>query len=141
MDGNGGFSARRARLAVVIALLSFVAFVAVPSRAEVALLVVLLLAALAVLVCSLGWMRSGSGPRTVAAVAAASAVGLVGSVLRLRSLADEPSAIPLAGVSVLLLSLVGLIVSAVLLRDRPDLALNQGDRPVAGTGPRPPLDR
>jgi hypothetical protein len=52
-------------------------------------------------------------------VAAASAVGLVGAVLYLRSLADEPSAIPLVGVLVLVVSLVGLVVSPVMVRTSP----------------------
>jgi hypothetical protein len=63
--------------------------------------------------------RAGSRQCGARRKAAASAVGLVGAVLYLRSLADEPSAIPLVGVVVLVVSLVGLVVSPVMVRTSP----------------------
>jgi hypothetical protein len=111
-------TARPARIAVAVALAGFVGYLAVPDGARVAAVVVMGAAAVAVLVCALAWMRSRTGSVALALTAAASGVGLVGSVLYLRSLADEPSAIPLGGVGVLLLSLVGLVVSFFCLRGR-----------------------
>ncbi|MDQ6935133.1 MAG: hypothetical protein M3130_07605 [Actinomycetota bacterium] len=115
------FDAAKVRVTVAVALLSFVGELAVPSEFKIAPLIVMVTASLGVLVCSLGWIFGRSGSAALGGVAAGSAVGLVGSVLYLRSLADEPSAIPLAGSFVLLLSLIGLVVSTVLLRDRSDL--------------------
>jgi hypothetical protein len=119
--GNGRLDAGHARIAVVVALVGFVAYLAVPSGVRVAALVVMVAASCAVVVCAGVVIRTRSGSPAVAGVAAASSVGLVGSVLYLRSLADEPSAIPLAGTFVLLLSLIGLVTSSLLLR-----------RPVSG---------
>ncbi len=116
------FSAGKARIAVAVALLSFVAELAVPSGIKIAPLVVMVTASLSVLVCSLGWTLGRAGSRVVGGLASGSAVGLVGSVLYLRSLSDESSVIPLGGSFVLLLSLIGLVVSMLLLRDRPDLS-------------------
>jgi hypothetical protein len=116
--GNGRLDAGHARIAVVVALVGFVAYLAVPSGVRVGALVA---ASCAVVVCAGVVIRTRSGSPAVAGVAAASSVGLVGSVLYLRSLADEPSAIPLAGTFVLLLSLIGLVTSSLLLR-----------RPVSG---------
>jgi sugar phosphate permease len=114
---HGRFSAGNARTAVIVVLLSLVALFASPSAVKMAPLVVMLVASIGVVVCSVAWMVGRSGSRAVGGVAVASAVGLVGAVLYLRSLADDSSAIPLAGVGVLLLSVIGLVVSAVLLRD------------------------
>ena len=95
--GNGGVDLGRARMAVVAALVGFVAYLAVPSGIRTAALVVMVAAACAVVVCAVSAVRHRAGTRTVTGIAAASAVGLVGSVLYLDSLADEPTAIPIAG--------------------------------------------
>ena len=111
-------NARSARMAVVVALAGFVSFLAVPSGLRVAALVVMVAGSLAVAVCALAWMRTPPGVTGIGAVAIASALGLVGSVFYLTSIADEPAAIPLGGTFVLLVSLVGLVVSLFCLHDK-----------------------
>ena len=64
------------------------------------------------------WLRSGAASRPLALVAVASTLGLLGVAAYLTSIADEPAAIPLAGGGVLLLSLAGLVTTALLLRRR-----------------------
>jgi hypothetical protein len=113
---NGGISRGRARIAVIAALVGFVAYLAMPSGIRAAALVVMVAASCAVVVCVITAARRRSASRTVAGVAAASAAGLVGSVFYLSSLSDEPTAIPLVGSFVLLLSIVGLFASSLLLR-------------------------
>lgn len=113
------FTAGHARAATVLALVAFVGFLVVPDDLRTPALVVLLATAAAVVVLGVGWMRRRRSVPAVGVVDVASALGLVGSVLYLDSLADEPSAIPIAGSLVLLLSLVGLVVSAVRLRSTP----------------------
>ena len=105
-------------MAVVVALAGFVGFLAVPSGLRAAGLVVMAAGSLAVVVCTLAWMRTPPGSTGLAAVAIVSAVGLVGSVAYLSSIADEPAAIPLGGTFALLLSLVGLVASFFSLNDK-----------------------
>jgi hypothetical protein len=108
---------RNARVASAVALAGFIGFLAVPSVLRPAVVVVMVAAAAAVVLCSAAWMRTPAGSRPTGIVAIASAVGLVGSVAYLSAIADEPAAIPIVGTLVLLLSLVGLIVSVVALRE------------------------
>ena len=82
-------------------------------------LAVMTLAVAVVVAGGVGALRAASVSAGAGVVAAVSALGLVGSVLYLRSLADEPSAIPLVGVVVLVVSLVGLVVSPVMVRTSP----------------------
>jgi uncharacterized membrane protein len=110
-------NARSVRMAVALALACFVSFLAVPSALRVAALVVMVAGALAVVVCALAWRRTPPGSTGLGAVAIVSAVGLVGSVAYLSSIADEPAAIPLGGTFALLLSLVGLVVSFFSVND------------------------
>ena len=111
-------NARSVRMAVALALVGFVAFLAVPSALRVVAVVVMVAGSLAVVVCALAWRRTPPGSTALGAVAVVSAVGLVGSVAYLSSLADEPSAIPLGGTFALLLSLVGLVVSFFCVNDK-----------------------
>jgi hypothetical protein len=110
--------ARNTRTACLAALASFVAFLVVPSAIRPVVVVVLVASALAVVLLAVVWIRTPLGSRTVGSMAVASAVGLLGAVAYLSSVADEPAAIPVVGTLVLLMSLVGLIVSALTLHDR-----------------------
>jgi hypothetical protein len=115
MDTHPHLRGRTVATTEVLVLAGFVVLLALPSAAHAIGLAVLALGALAVAASAVVVMRRRSVPSAPAVVAIASAAGLVGSMLYLRSLADEPTAIPIAGVGVLFLSLVGLVVSAVLL--------------------------
>ena len=106
---------RTVSLAAVVTLAALVGYVAVPSPGRPLTVAVMLVGALAVVTSAVVWARRRTSWRPRAAVAAVSAAALLGSVAYLHSLADEPTAIPLAGVGVLLLSVVGLATSAVLL--------------------------
>ena len=114
--------AKSVRIAVAVALGGFVGFLAIPSVGHMAGLVVMFAGAAAVVVCAFGWMRTPPGSAGVGIVAIASALGLIASVVYLQSIADEPAAIPLAGMSGLLLSLIGLVVSFCCLRDSTPLS-------------------
>src|SRR4051794_37756633 len=106
--GTWSRTPRQARQATAVALVSFVGYLVVPSVVRPVVLVVMVVAAAVVVACAAAWMRSGTARvRRAAWLAIVSAVGLVGSVLYLSSLADEPTAIPVVGTLVLLLSLVG----------------------------------
>jgi hypothetical protein len=109
-------SATDTRIAAIVALVSFVAYLSVPGAIRLVVLAVLLTSSVGVVVCSVRAMRERSGSAVVLRVAAASAAGMVGSVLYLNSLSDEPTAIPLVGVLVLLVSINGLFVSSLMLR-------------------------
>ena len=109
--------ARNARIACVATLAGFVGFLAVPSALRPVAVAVMVASALAVVVLAGVWMRTPSGSRGVGWVAIVSAGGLLGAIAYLSSIADEPAAIPIAGTLVLLLSLVGLVASAVALHD------------------------
>jgi hypothetical protein len=104
--------------AEAVALGGFVAFLVVPSPARVAAAAVMAAGALGAVVLAAVWMRRRGGSRALGAVTIASALGLVGSVAYLSSLADEPAAIPVGGTFALLLSLVGLVVTGLRLRRR-----------------------
>ncbi len=102
-------------MAVAITLAAFVGFLAIPQPGGMASLVVMVAGAGVVVLLAMTLMRRRVVSRPVAIIAAASAAGLVGAVFYLNSLADEPTAIPLGGMFVLLVSLVGLIVSGLML--------------------------
>ena len=104
--------------AEAVALGGFVAFLVVPSPARVAAAAVMAAGALGAVVLAAVWMRRRGGSRAQGALTIASALGLVGSVAYLSSLADEPAAIPVGGTFALLLSLVGLVVTGLRLRRR-----------------------
>ena len=104
-------------MAVALALVGFVSFLAVPSALRVVALVVMVAGSLAVVVCTLTWMRTPRGSTGIGAMAIVSAIGLVGSVAYLTSIADEPAAIPLGGTFALLLSLIGLVASVFSVND------------------------
>lgn len=106
---------RTVSLAGIVTLAALVAYVFAPSAVRPLSVAVMLVGALAVVTSAVVWARRRTGSRPRAVVAAASAAGLLGSVAYLHSLADEPAAIPLGGVGVLLLSVVGLATSAVQL--------------------------
>lgn len=109
-------SATDTRIAAIVALVSFVAYLSVPGGIRLVMLAVLLTSSVGVVVCAVRAMREGSGSTTVLRVAAGSAAGMVGSVLYLNSLSDEPTAIPIVGVLVLLVSINGLFISSLMLR-------------------------
>lgn len=109
-------SVRSTRIATVATLVAFVGYVVVPDSLRILALVAMTLAAAGVVAGGIDGIRRTSGPTATGMVAAGCAVGLVGSVLYLTSLADEPTAIPLVGVFVLLASLVGLAVSLFTVR-------------------------
>ena len=104
-------SSRNARVATAVTLAAFVGYVIASDALRIPVLAVMTLGAAVVVVCGVTGVRRRPGPRAMGVWAAGCAVGLVGSVLYLRSLADEPSAIPIVGVFVLLVSFVGLVVS------------------------------
>ena len=106
---------RTVSLAGIVTLAALVAYVVAPSAVRPLTVAVMLVGALAVVTSAVVWARRRAASRPRAAVAAVSAAALLGSVAYLHSLADEPAAIPLGGVGVLLLSVVGLATSAVLL--------------------------
>lgn len=118
MDTHLSLRGRTVAITEILVLAGFVVWVALPSTAHTIGFVVLALGALAVAVSAAALIRARTGTAAPAVVAIASSAGLVGSILYLHSLADEPSAIPLAGVGVLMFSLVGLVVSAALLHRR-----------------------
>jgi hypothetical protein len=109
-------SATDTRIAAIVALVSFVAYLSVPGGVRLVVLVVLLTSSAGVVVCSVRAMRERSGSMAVLRVAAASAAGMAGSVLYLNSLSDEPTAIPIVGTLVLLMSLGGLFAASLMLR-------------------------
>lgn len=115
MDTHLRLRGRTVAVTEVFVLAGFVVWLVLPSAAHTIGFVVLALGALAVAVSAAALVRTQSRMVVPGLVAIASAAGLVGSILYLHSLADEPSAIPLGGVGVLFLSLVGLVVSAALL--------------------------
>jgi hypothetical protein len=109
--------ARNARRACAVALAGFVGFLVVPSVVRPVVVGVMVASAVAAVVIAATWMRTPVGSRTVGSVTIASAVGLLGAVAYLSSVADEPASIPVVGTVVLLLSLVGLAVSVAVLHD------------------------
>ena len=113
-------TARTVALAEGFTLLAFVAFVVLPDAATAVGIALMVVGALAVMASVAVWGRTATASLPLVLVTLASALGLLGAVAYLRSIADEPSAIPLGGVGVLLLSLVGLLVSAVVLLGRRD---------------------
>jgi hypothetical protein len=111
-------TARNTRAATAVALAAFVGYLVVPSPVRPAVVAVMVAAAAAAVACTAAWMRTPSGSWGIAATAIGSAVGLVGSVAYLHSVADEPAAIPIVGSFVLLASLIGLVVTFLSLRGR-----------------------
>jgi hypothetical protein len=111
-------AARTVGVAEAVALAGFVAYLAVPAAVRVAAAVVMTAGALAAAGLAVGWMLRRHGSRALGSVTVVASLGLLGSVAYLSSLADEPTAIPLAGTFALLLSLVGLVVTGVLLLRR-----------------------
>jgi len=109
-------SARDTRTAAIVALVSFVAYLSVPGAIRLVVFAVLLVASVGVVAFAVRALREQSGSTAVLWVALASAVGMVGSILYLNSLSDEPTAIPLVGVLVLLASINGLFATCLLLR-------------------------
>lgn len=109
---------RNARIATAVALAAFIAFIAAPDAMRVVTVAVMVTASAAVVACTTRWMQLTPRSKGAGGVALLSAVGLVASMAYLSSLADEPSAIPIAGTLVLLLSLVGLVVSLFTLHDQ-----------------------
>jgi formate hydrogenlyase subunit 3/multisubunit Na+/H+ antiporter MnhD subunit len=118
MDIASKLNARSVRMAAVLALAGFVSFLTVPSVLRVAAVVVMVAGSLAVVFCALAWRRTAPGSTGISVVSIVSALGLVGSVAYLSSIADEPAAIPLGGTFALLLSLVGLVVSFFCVNDK-----------------------
>lgn len=104
----------------VVTLIGFVLYVALADSAQAVGAAVMVVGVVAVVTCAGGWL-SQSPALPIATLSVVSALGLVGAVAYLHSLADEPSAIPLAGVGVLVLSLGGVVVSIALLA-RPEAA-------------------
>ena len=104
--------------AEAVALLGFVAFLVVPPPARAVATAVMAAGALGAVVLGVAWMHRRNGSRTLGIGAVMSSLGLVGSTAYLSSLADEPAAIPLGGTLALLLSLVGLVTTALGLRRR-----------------------
>jgi hypothetical protein len=107
---------RTVAVAEAVTLAGFFGYVVVPSSLRPLAVAVMVLGALAVVTSAAVWARRPAASRPLAVVAALSSAGLLGAVLYLHSIADEPAAIPLGGVGVLLLSFVGLTTSALLLR-------------------------
>jgi drug/metabolite transporter (DMT)-like permease len=105
----------------VVTLAGLVLYVFLPDPVRAAGAAVLGLGGLAVVACAAARLhrtRAHAAPVTAAAV---SALGLLGATVYLHSLADEPTAIPLGGFGVLLVSFVGLLVTiAVLARGGAD---------------------
>jgi hypothetical protein len=73
----------------------------------------LLLCCAAVVAVAVGWARRGPGRGLVAGIAVGSAIALPSSVLYLSSLDPGGADIPLAGVGVWFLSMVGLLVTVL----------------------------
>lgn len=115
MDTHLSLRGRTVATTEVLVLAGFVVWLVLPSAARTIGFVVLAIGALAVIVSAAALVRRRSAMVAPALVAIASSAGLVGSILYLHSLADEPSAIPIGGVGVLFVSLVGLVVSGALL--------------------------
>jgi len=109
--GNG---TARTRTSAIVALVSFVAYLAVPGGLRLVALALMLVAAVGVVACSVVAARERGSRTTVLRVAAASAVGMVSSVLYLNSMGGAPTAI--VGVLLLLVSINGLFFSSLLLR-------------------------
>jgi hypothetical protein len=115
-DSSPRSSAEHTRTAAIVALVSFVAYLSLPGATRLLVFAVLLTASAAVVVFAVRALREGSARTAVLWVALTSAGGMVGSILYLNSLSDEPTAIPLIGVLVLLVSINGLFVASLLLR-------------------------
>jgi drug/metabolite transporter (DMT)-like permease len=112
-------SGRRTVVATeLVTLVGLVLYIVLPDSLRPAGAAVLALGGLAVVACAGARLRRTRAHRTLTAVAAASALGLMGAAAYLHSLADEPTAIPLAGVGLLLLSFVGIVVTIAMLATR-----------------------
>jgi Na+/proline symporter len=111
-------NARTIATTETVTLLALVGYIALRGPLEGVAVAVMVLAAVATIASAALWWRRQRHDAALCAVSACSAAGLVGAVAYLHSLADEPTAIPLGGVGVLLASLCGLAVTAVVLHTR-----------------------
>lgn len=117
--------AARTSKASTLALLSFVVYLVAPGTFRLVVFAVMSAAAVSVVACAALAIRDRSGSTRLHWVAAASAVGMVSSVLYLISLASGRPALPLVGVLLLLVSINALFVASLLLRRR---SLGRGPR-------------
>jgi hypothetical protein len=109
-------SGQRAVVATeVVTLVGLALYVFLPDPVRAAGVAVLVLGGLAVVACAAARLHRTRANAAPVTVAAASALGLLGAVAYLHTLADEPTAIPLGGVGVLLVSFVGLLVTIAVL--------------------------
>ena len=111
-------AAARTSKASTLALVSFVVFLLAPGAIRLVVFAVMAAAAVWVVACTALAVRDRSGSPRLHWVAAASAVGMVSSVLYLVSLSTGRPAFPLLGVLLLLASVNGLFVASLMLRRR-----------------------
>ena len=111
-------AAARTSKASTLALVSFVVFLLAPGAIRLLVFAVMAGAAVWVVACAALAIRDQHSSTRLLWVAAASAVGMVSSVLYLVSLATGLPAFPLVGVLLLLVSINGLFVASLLLRRR-----------------------
>jgi hypothetical protein len=111
-------AAARTSKASTLALLSFVVFLLAPGAFRLVIFAVMAAGAVWVVACAGLAIRDPGGSPRLHWVAAASAVGMVGSVLYLLSLSTGRPGVPLLGVLLLLGSINGLFVASLLLRRR-----------------------
>lgn len=115
---NGRSAAGRTSKAATVALLSFVVYLVAPGPLRLVIFAVMAGADVWVVACAALAIRDPTGFPRLHWLAAASAVGMVSSVLYLVSLASGGPAFPLLGVLLLLVSINGLFVASLVLRRR-----------------------
>lgn len=114
---TGQAAARCARWTVVSILALFVVDIAVPHGAKTWVLTAMALAVVVLLlVLGVWWFGNAANRSTAVALPGLFAVGVLASIVYLRSLPD--AAIPLAGVGALVICLVGLAATGLRLRSR-----------------------
>ena len=109
-------SAAHTRTSAIVALAGFVAYLSVPPGIRLPVFAIWLVAAVAVVVFAIRGIHDRSGSTAALSVAAASAVGMVGSILYLNALADRSVPVLAVGAIVMLVSVNGLFAAILLLR-------------------------
>lgn len=99
----------------LLILVGVAAFIALPGSWWITGQVAMIVGTVAVIPCAVLRLARTPARRNTILVAAISTMGLLGAIAYLQSLDDEPSAIPLAGVGVLMLSLLGLMATTAML--------------------------
>jgi len=115
-DASPRSSAAGTRTSAIVALVGFVAYLSVPPGIRLPVFAVWLVASVAVVVFAVRAIRERSGSTAVLSVAAASAIGMIGSIVYLNALADRPVPVLVVGAIVMLISINGLFASILLLR-------------------------